>query len=294
MAKKKRGPKSKRQIRRDKLNKAKENLKNLESQDFRFPRPGGLTHQCQILNSLPPHQNKEKTIKLNQIKKYIISHYITNNFTWCGSSFSLPNLAFLLGESVNTIIRKMYRGELLMAGQLLDPKKTWENRQEVTGTALAWVWQDRIKILQHTHTLEQAQDGSYKPFISSEITKNLKNHLDSQKSILELLKAITSTTQVAIQINNQNGLADQNPKDTLTPNQAMAIIENQDGHNIDQKMLGETLESEYSDLPNIHALSQGGTAEIKTGQSLASIKEEQVAIDNHLANRELNKDTESE
>jgi hypothetical protein len=114
---------------------------------------------------------------------------------------------------------------------------------------------DRGLILNQAQDLLRSQGNRYQPFLSTAVNQSLKNLMDSQKPILELIKALNPQGGITINNNNQQAQGQY-----MTTADAVKMIDkNREGllqSPEAQHQLGESYG--VNDLPEVIATKQRG------------------------------------
>lgn len=270
---------------------SKELRVNKGKNEERFPRPSGTTTLGEELSKIPdtpPHQTERNELR-KKLSQKILSHYMMNNFHYCGTQITLPELSQILQTSLQSTMRQLYKGEMALIGSVLDPQDLSDKATELLSLAFSWSLSDRVQIMQQTALLQTSQGGGYKPFISSEVSKSLKNQLESQRGILEVYKAMTNQFQQVTQLNIYNA-SSESTDEPLTTSRALEIL---DQHSLPptSKDNAELLLEEYNEgLPEVSVKGIKSGAELDTGKKLHNIRMLQHEVDNHLARRKEDND----
>ena len=214
----------------------------------RIPRPKGST-ELSIL------YNKDKsTTNLNELQNHIINHYVNTNYTYNGIKLNIEQFSMITNIPIDMVYPIIYNKEQTLFTMLSD-----EERFNVSGVFKNMLFNGslnaHIAVQQHVAAMLQSQGDSYKPFISSEVTKALKLYLDSNDSIARVHQQMFGTQGPMFQINNIN-----NQQNTLSVSEAHMLLNN-DKTNLPLLEDNEARQQLYlqhniSDLPEINANMQ--------------------------------------
>lgn len=256
-----------------------------ENQIPRFPRPFGVTIKNLQIRKL---EDPRKAHRSHQ--KEIIKHYLNNSlYNQYNNIMTIEELSTFLAIPVSRLIGKTYKEYGQSIGLSKGVEVQQQAAEELMGLLFKSILDDQAEIKNHTQMLKESQGNSYKPFISAEVTKSLKNHLDADKVLLEIAKTLSSNISTAIQVNQYFGQGAQDGEEkAMTTAEAIELLNQTNPTHATDEAKTHYLANKYSDteLPNINPMANGGGDEVKLGLSLAKIKEEQIEIDNHLARRE--------
>lgn len=162
----------------------------------RMPRPEGTTLLCrEVYRARTDKKRKEKR---ETLLKHLVNVYTMNGFRINGFSLSLAQFSNLLGVKQERIQGILFeKATTLKAFSDLDQLK--ETSNALASMCTTWAIQDRGLIQSQVETMLRAQQGTYKPFISSEVRQTLSALLQSNKQIAEIFKTFYS--QGGININ---------------------------------------------------------------------------------------------
>lgn len=182
----------------------------------RIPRPTGTTFLSQRYNQTQTNEDKEKLID------HIISQYTIQGFRLNHRSMDIHQLAKTIQITPNEIMRRISESSKNL-GYLLDPDSINQTLKTIVGTSLTWAFQDRGLVMSQLETLLRAQDGNYKPFISSEVNKNLKILLESNKGLQEAYKSFFNQQNNITNILNIQD-TDKEENKYLSPEEAVKML----------------------------------------------------------------------
>lgn len=181
----------------------------------RIPRPMGLTLLAK--NYQKSQQDEDK----NRLLKHLINNYSLQGFRYNSVPVSIPELAQLTGLKEALImdyISKLNED----VGSFNNPSQIQDTLKTIASVSMNWAFQDRGLIMEQVQLLANAQGGSYKPFISSEVVKALKLALDSNTNIQNLYKTFFTSNTTNI-LNVYNNTDEQ--EHYLTPDEAYQILD---------------------------------------------------------------------
>lgn len=226
----------------------------------RYPRPSGLTL---LAKSLQKTKSKAEHNRLKvDILKKTVSSYVNNGFTFMGKTTNINDLAFFIQVTPNRVMMEISRYSKTLAS-IADPEQTQQTLQAMVGLLLQNVITDRGKVQKQADMLVAAQGGTYRAFVSKEANAALKNLLDSNKPLIDLVKLLQGPNATYIQNNLNSPDSQEPPEDTITVDEAVAMIDNKNPesllespHEKDKLFLEEGLDKE--NLPEVVATKQRG------------------------------------
>lgn len=185
----------------------------------RQPRPIGSTFLSIEANKVNTEEAKDKLLK------HIILHYTTSGFTFNGVPCSIPQLSQLILTDQNKIMEHITNTAQNL-GNFLEPEQLESTIKTMVTLGSTWAIQDRGLIMQQLATMQKAQGGTYKPFISGEVNKALKLLLDSNKNIFDMYKTFFTNQSNTTNIFNILGKdkEDEELQGYVTPQQALDIV----------------------------------------------------------------------
>lgn len=221
----------------------------------RINRITGITNILKLY-----HSTKEQKY-LDKAKEHTINHYLQNNLQLNGQALTIQQLAIHTRMTEKEIMEKLAKlGE--------EVYKTMEDGESIASRAIKMIllrgMLEQANLAKNqANLLYIAQDGQYKPFLSSAANQAIANMANSMKPMLEYLRAIQPTgPKVAIQVNNNQ--PNQVPQDkAIGANEAVMLISAQREHkslleNPDQQQM---LLEQYilpEPLPEVIATRQQG------------------------------------
>lgn len=162
----------------------------------RMPRPEGTTLLCrEVYRARTDKKRKEKK---ETLLKHLVNVYTMNGFRINGFSLSLAQFSNLLGVKQERIQGILFEKATTLKA-FSDPDQLKETSNALASMCTTWAIQDRGLIQSQVETMLRAQQGTYKPFISSEVRQTLSALLQSNKQIAEIFKTFYS--QGGININ---------------------------------------------------------------------------------------------
>lgn len=189
----------------------------------RYPRPSGLTLLAKSLQKASTE--KESNRLKGDILKKTVSSYVNNGFTFMGKSTNINDIAFFLQVSPNRVMKEISRYSKTLAS-IADPKQTQETLQAMVGLLLQNAMNDRGKVQKQADMIVAAQKGKYKPFVSKEANAALKNLMESNKPLIELIKLLQGPGGTYIQnnVNNSDPTGAEEVQEAITIDSAVALI----------------------------------------------------------------------
>lgn len=243
---------------------------------MRTPRPKGTTEISYIYNKDKTEDNKHKLIT------HVIRHYINTNFCYCNQSMNLEQFSQYIQVEPN-IIHK----EIMDIGQIQYQMLNDKAKEEIFGglifNCFFGALSDRSTALQHSNILLAAQGQTYKPFISSEVTKALKLNQDANAQVLNVLTKFIGNQGPGISITNNINANSNNNNQVLTVEGALQLIQ----QNTDNRPLLEDPEAKEAlyiqygigSMPEVNANLQTGYDTSKEGLSFNKIADAQLIDD---------------
>jgi len=203
---------------KNKVSKLNDILLNIR----RYPRPMGTTYKALKLS-----QSRKKEDKL-KYRNNLIKH-VLRSYTICGMQLNsktttINELAIILNTKPVKIIK--YLSQLTNELSLILNKDSIDQTVRVLlAQGIEMALSDRHRALNQHSLLAQSQGDSYKPFISGEVNKSIKNLLESQKPLIDIIRTIQGQIGPNTHINilNQNNANHQT--NLLTTGEALKMIE---------------------------------------------------------------------
>lgn len=223
-----------------------------------MPRPFGLTTLMQEY-----HISKDPKL-IDKIKGLVIQTWIMNNGMVFGKHLSVTELSLIIGCTAGEIHDKL--ATQMMGSKLWDKNTNNEIINQLLGMAVAWNIEDRIAIENQVGLLKQAQGGTYRAFISSEVNKALGLKISASNSLQSLIKSLTSGGTINI-FNQQNNNTQINSSH-ITVEQAIDIVQNQLNESNHEPR--GYIEGTYAmeELPEVVATKQVGISTAKEGLTI--------------------------
>lgn len=180
---------------------------------IREPRAKGLT-QTNIAKT-PKHS-----------KELIIKEYLDNNFTINQEYLNIPQLSTKYNIPLKEIYKYIGEYQNHLSSLLDKPEAIQQQTLALTSTLLNGTLESRGLIAQQVALLLRSQGDTYKPFISSEVTKALKLGLESNDSLLKAINLLTGNQGTTNNILIQGGLQATGPDDSeaFTPDDAVRLL----------------------------------------------------------------------
>jgi len=183
----------------------------------RIPRPIGTTEIGYHHYKDPSTQNKDKLLN------HIITHYNTNNFSYCNRHYNIEQLSILLNIQSNTILQGTIQyGHTLQAN--MDTLTSGEALRALYSICIQGSLEDRSRALEQLSILRASQGDSYKPFVSGEVNKSLKLVMESNSSMASVLQGLfkgSGGTNIFLPGAAGGTEGDRVPSDALTTDEAI-------------------------------------------------------------------------
>lgn len=224
----------------------------------RLPRPMGVT-------SLMIEYKKTKDPEiLNKLRKILIHEWFIRGNTLFNKPLNIYELAGLLNCEVSLIHEHMKNQMVGSKVFAMDVEKQQELINTLVGQSIAWTLEDRSEIQNQVDILRVSQGGTYKPFISGELTKALALKNSNSGALLNVVKTIAGGGTINI-FNNNNAIDNRG----VTVEKALELI-NTENEKILLPKPYEVIEAEYEmvDLPEVVATKQIGAKVEKEGLSI--------------------------
>lgn len=192
----------------------------------------------------------------------VVQGWVLNGGKMFGQMLSIHELSDTLGCQVGEIHDQM--AKQMMGSKLWDKENQEVVINQVMGMSIAWALEDRLAIDHQVSVLQKSQGDSYKPFISSEVTKAIGLKVSSSNSLQSLVKGLAggNTVNIFAQQNNQYN------EGSVTIENAINIIQDQlssTGHTpIEYIEDSGVLEG----LPEVVATKQLGISTAKEGLNI--------------------------
>lgn len=237
----------------------------------RFSRPFGVTPLMVEYSKT----GKEET--LLKVKSMFIQFWILNKSTLGGKPYNIYQLSAFLEVPVSFV--NNYLVENLLSSRIWNEDTREDVFNAVIGQSISWVLEDRLDIQNQVDILKNSQGQSYKPFISSELTKALGLKLSSSNTLQSVIKGL-STNSINIFNNNENTVE---ANQGFSMEEAMEIIQGQLSGVSKERLIEEAeyeLIQDMKELPEVVATKQVGLNTDKEGLSFKK-PELTEAMDNY-------------
>lgn len=224
----------------------------------RFSRPFGVTPLMVEYSKT----GKEET--LLKVKSMFIQFWILNKSTLGGKPYNIYQLSAFLEVPVSFV--NNYLVENLLSSRIWNEDTREDVFNAVIGQSISWVLEDRLDIQNQVDILKNSQGQSYKPFISSELTKALGLKLSSSNTLQSVIKGL-STNSINIFNNNENTVE---ANQGFSMEEAMEIIQGQLSGVSKERLIEEAeyeLIQDMKELPEVVATKQVGLNTDKEGLS---------------------------
>lgn len=268
-------------------------IDNTNTKDIRIPRPIGTT----MISKAHSTQNKENNESYNQslynLQSHIIKSYINNNYRYNNIPYTIEQFSSITNIPQSLILESIYDIQQIQYN-LLDEKGKGDILR-VLEKGIFWGFlESQQAITHHAQTLLRDQAGSYKPFISSEVTKALKLQLDTLQLGLNMQQRFNPNPGSSTAINIYN----QNQQNVLSVSEAQALINNDKttAPLLENKEAKDKLFLEYdvADMPVVNATLQVGVDSSREGISFQNMNQELKEPHTDRRAKELNIDLDSD
>src|SRR5690606_979087 len=223
---------------------------------LRVPRPAGLTLLCKNLKK-PEIEDKHGVHK--QILKLCIANYVQNGFIFLDREMSIIELSIFLKCKPQTIIKEMARYSQTLAS-ITNPDAIQQTQQAMFGLIMQHIIKDRAKLERQANMLVAGQKGKYVDFMTKEVNAALKNLMDSNKPMIDLLKLLQGNNG-GLQLNKPETPAEI-PNNAISPTEAILIMAEHSPHSLlESTHKQEALQSQMgsNSLREVVATKQNGT-----------------------------------
>lgn len=252
----------------------------------RTPRPMGTTEKGFH------HSKEQSTTTKQELEEHIVNHYMVNNFTYCNKYYTIEQLSQLTNIPIPTIMGYTHTYANNIQG-MMDKLHNGDSIRALLSLSINYALEDRGRAIEQYSILAASQQGSYKPFISSEVTKALKQVMDSGQNISLILKGLSggNTINILNQIGVPNEGALKGPESYVSVDDAVMLIKAQ-GHTplgLNAGQQQRIYEDNQLDLtPEVCALKQEGVDTSKEALTLNKIVD--LGTDTHIDRRALDFD----
>jgi len=182
----------------------------------RIPRETGLT-EMSIL-----YRQSQNPSLLSTIQNYIVKLYVLNSFSLNKTPISIPSLSQFLTIPLSLLHNKI-QSSLSSLSTLINPNNIQESLLSLVGLSMQFSLEDRARALNQYQILSSSQGDTYKPFISSEVSKSIELLMKSNKQIQESLSPLSPKSQTLIL--NQNNPKQIQESDLITSERALELIQ---------------------------------------------------------------------
>lgn len=239
----------------------------------RIPRPIGTTEIGIQLNNIKDKEDPTYTPKKQELINHLINHYINTNYKYNDKPLTINQFANIINIDETYILTKVYNNMGNMYNNLSD-----KERSHILGVLNFSMGHGFLRsqqaIQHHTQLLLESQGASYKPFISSEVTKALKLQLDTLQLGTQIHNRLFPSDKGSPTINIMN----QNQQNTFSIHEAQMLI-NQ--NRTDAPLLenpnavqGLYIEHNINTMPEVNANLQTGIDNTKEGLNFSNMNRE--------------------
>jgi hypothetical protein len=227
---------------------------------IRIPRPLGIT---QLMSE---YHNTHDNSLLDKIQSFIIQQWIISSGSICGIDYDIMELSNFLKCNPDRI--RLHMKEQMLSTKLWDREQQSEMLESIMGQQLSWILEDRMEVEGQLKLLKKSQNGTYKPFISSEVSKVIGLKLNTSQTLQSVIKSLNGGGSINIfnQFNQQNN----NESVGITLQEALDIVQDENRKVLEQKKEVKYIEESYpiEQLPEVIATKQSNIDTSKEGLSL--------------------------
>ena len=227
---------------------------------IRIPRPLGIT---QLMSE---YHNTHDNSLLDKIQSFIIQQWIISSGSICGIDYDIMELSNFLKCNPDRI--RLHMKEQMLSTKLWDREQQSEMLESIMGQQLSWILEDRMEVEGQLKLLKKSQNGTYKPFISSEVSKVIGLKLNTSQTLQSVIKSLNGGGSINIfnQFNQQNN----NEPVGITLQEALDIVQDENRKVLEQKKEVKYIEESYpiEQLPEVIATKQSNIDTSKEGLSL--------------------------
>ena len=227
---------------------------------IRIPRPLGIT---QLMSE---YHNTHDNSLLDKIQSFIIQQWIISRGSICGIDYDIMELSNFLKCNPDRI--RLHMKEQMLSTKLWDREQQSEMLESIMGQQLSWILEDRMEVEGQLKLLKKSQNGTYKPFISSEVNKVIGLKLNTSQTLQSVIKSLNGGGSINIfnQFNQQNN----NEPVGITLQEALDIVQDENRKVLEQKKEVKYIEESYpiEQLPEVIATKQSNIDTSKEGLSL--------------------------
>jgi len=159
----------------------------------KLPRPLGLTHMSLQYQKTGAQEDKDK------ILRYLMQQYIMDGLHYQGQSMNLQQLSHAIKVPLNELYPYMAEGSRTISG-LVQADNLGSTLETLAAMSIQATMDNYGKARNQFDILNIAQGGTYKPFISAEVNKAMKNLFESTKSIGDTYSSFFKDTSTKINI----------------------------------------------------------------------------------------------
>ena len=214
----------------------------------RIPRPYGLT---QLMVEFHSTNNIES---FEIARSMVIQQWLIRNGTIFGKNLTPNQLAEFLQCDVQIVNNHMVKQ--MISSRVFDKDNREEWVDKIISQSLAWCAEDRMDIQRQLEIMIDSQGGTYRPFISSEVSKVLSLKQSATQNLGSLLNKVTQG-----QGNTLNIFTKETEESSKAPTlkDVLEIIQSEKNILSNQETV-ELFESSYDvlALPEVNARDQTG------------------------------------
>jgi len=183
-------------------------------EEKRVPRPLGMTHLSMQYQKTKSQEDRDKVLR------YFMQQYVMDGLHYQGQSMNLQQLSHTIQVPLSELYPYMSEGARAISG-LVSADNLGGTLETLAALSIQATMDNYGKAKNQHDLLAAAQGGVYKPFISAEVNKAMKNLFDSTKSIGEVYSNFFKDTSTKIQIFQPKQTED---ADVLTTEDAIAML----------------------------------------------------------------------
>lgn len=244
---------------------------------MRIPRTIGLTQLSK--------NYQQGQVTLREVHDYLLSRYINDGFRINGQLVDIHQLAHLYQLSPANIYKAITKHVKQMTG-LTSDENISETYRATLATIIFNALGDRGRVLAQYDALAKAQGAKYVPFLTNSVNQTLKLLIDSNKPLLDLLKALQPNTPSISITNQQANIPLPNNDQAMGTNEAVKFIDAKSAEDLlnsgtlQQGLLQAHIDGQ--ELPEIIATKQKGSTDLAEAQRAMGKKPESRKDDDSI------------
>jgi hypothetical protein len=222
------------------------------TQTLRIPRPLGLTQMAHTYNQCTS-DTQRSNIK-RRMEDKIIEYYINGNGTLNEKQYTIPELAQYLNISSQQCLIRLNKG-IVRVSQMFDGNEGKAFARAVFSGSIFKALEIQAQVAKQAQILQTYQGDTYIPYATQQVNQALKNLIDSQKPILDLMKMVTEKQPINIFLNGDS-MQNETNQQYITTTKAAEMISELGPSIMNDPGLIEAKEQELKGLPNVDARTQ--------------------------------------